>query len=134
MIEKIFPAKDEALEEVTNFVVDQMEAMGSSPKAVMQVTISLEEMFVNVAHYAYGDGEGTVKVILNPEDDQISIQLVDEGTPFDPLAKDDPDITLKADQRKIGGLGIFMTKQMMDEVRYSNTDGKNILTMIKKIK
>lgn len=96
------------------------------------MSISFEEIFVNVAHYAYPDGEGKATVELDFTDGVMTMSLKDSGIPFDPLAKEDPDITLSADDRKIGGLGIFMTKKYMDSISYEYKDSMNILTMSKK--
>jgi anti-sigma regulatory factor (Ser/Thr protein kinase) len=99
------------------------------------ICVAIEEVFVNVARYAYGDEEGdmTLGIGFDSESREITFQLTDKGTPFDPLKKPDPDITLSAEERDIGGLGIFITKKTMDSVEYVYENGKNILTMIKKI-
>ena len=95
--------------------------------------ISVEELFVNIASYAYapGTGEVTVGCSVDPTVPSIAIQFRDRGVPFDPLAKEDADITLSAEERRIGGLGIYMVKEFMDELTYSYEDGQNILTMHK---
>ena len=95
----------------------------------------IEELFVNIANYAYGDGEGdmTLGIGFDEESRTITFRMADKGTTFDPLQKPDPDITLSAEDREIGGLGIFITKKTMDTVRYAYENGENILTMIKKI-
>jgi anti-sigma regulatory factor (Ser/Thr protein kinase) len=92
-------------------------------------------VFVNVAHYAYGESQGNVKlsIAFDKETRNITFRMTDKGMPFDPLKKPDPDITLSAEDREIGGLGIFITKKTMDTVRYAYENGENILTMIKKI-
>jgi anti-sigma regulatory factor (Ser/Thr protein kinase) len=92
-------------------------------------------VFVNVAHYAYGGGEGDVTLAIGFEEETrtVTFQMTDKGTAFDPLKKPDPDITLSAEEREIGGLGIFITKKTMDLVTYAYENGENILTMIKKI-
>ncbi len=118
------------------FVEEQLDAMGCPMKVSMQIAISFEELFVNVARYAYEDAEekGKVRIIIDPCEDEVGITLVDAGKPFDPLAKEDPDVTLSAEERKIGGLGIFMVKKSMDDVYYENTDGKNVFYMRKKFR
>ena len=92
-------------------------------------------MFVNVAHYAYGDAEGDVSISISFDEASrdVSLRIADKGTPFNPLDEPDPDITLSAEEREIGGLGIFITKKTMDKVTYAYENGENILTMIKKI-
>ena len=99
------------------------------------VCVAIEEVFVNVARYAYKNGEGEVilEIGFNKESREITFVMRDKGVPFDPLKKPDPDITISADDREIGGLGIFITKKTMDSVEYAYENGENILTMIKKI-
>lgn len=133
MITRIFPATDEALADAIAFVEEELDNSGCSMKTVMQITVCVEEMFVNVAHYAYRGGQGSVEMRIGCEAGMLSITLVDEGVAFDPLAKEDPDITLSAEERSIGGLGIFMVKKSMDEVVYERKDNKNYFTMRKKI-
>lgn len=128
---KIFAADTSALDEVMAFVEGELEEMLCPLKAVMQITVCVEEMFVNVAHYAYPEGNGEVEVAVDLDGNMISVTLTDSGIPFNPLEKDDPDITLSADERQIGGLGIFMVKKSMDEVRYERNEDKNIFTMLK---
>lgn len=133
MIEKTFPATDEALPDALAFVEEELEKNDCPLKTVMQITVCVEEMFVNVAHYAYGGKQGEVTMTLDMENGLFSIQLTDEGMPFDPLAKEDPDITLSAEERNIGGLGIFMVKKSMNEVSYERRGNKNIFIMKKEI-
>ena len=133
MIEKTFPATDESLALAMAFVEEELDKMDCPMKAVMQITVCVEEMFVNVAHYAYNGEEGNVTMRIDNENRLFSICLVDSGIPFDPLAKEDPDITLAAEDRGIGGLGIFMVKKTMDEVSYERVNDTNIFTMKKQI-
>jgi anti-sigma regulatory factor (Ser/Thr protein kinase) len=99
------------------------------------ICVAIEEVFVNIAHYAYPDGEGDMSLIIGFDNQSrdITLRMTDKGIPFDPLGKSDPDITLSAEDREIGGLGIFITKKTMDSLSYSYENGENILTMIKKI-
>lgn len=133
MMERVFHATDEALSEALAYVEEQLERYDCPMRTVMQITVCVEEMFINVAHYAYPDGTGMVTINLDLENGMFSITFIDEGVPFDPLKKEDPDITLSADDREIGGLGIFMVKKSMNEVSYEYKDGKNVFTMKKKI-
>ena len=133
MIEKTFQARDDDLEDAVAFAEEELSRLSCSMKTVMQITVCVEEMFVNVAHYAYGDDGGYVTIVLDYDGKMFSITLIDSGIPFNPLEKDDPDITLSADERDIGGLGIFMVKKSMDDVFYERCDGKNIFTMKKEI-
>ena len=135
MINKTFPAKVEALSDVLGFVDETLESYECPMKTQMTVCVAIEEVFVNVANYAYGEGEGdmTLGIGFDAESREITFRMTDKGTPFDPLKKPDPDITLPAEDREIGGLGIFITKKTMDSVTYAYENGENILTMIKKI-
>lgn len=135
MSEKTFNADDKALPEVIAFVENELEEACCPMKTAMSLTVAIEEIFVNVAHYAYPNGSGTATLAIEHDRDknEILFRMTDSGVPFNPLAKPDPDITLPAEKRKIGGLGIFMMKKTMDEVFYANQNGENILTMIKKI-
>ena len=124
----------ENLEVVQNFVSEELENQGCPMKVMMQIEIAVEEIYVNIVHYAYNPtvGEATIRCEVTDNPMQVTIQFLDSGVPFDPLAKEDADITLSAEERDIGGLGIFMVKQSMDEVNYEYKDGKNVLT-IKKV-
>ena len=135
MKNKIFPAKTDALDDVIGFVEQSLEEFECSMKNSMAICVAIEEVFVNVAHYAYGDGEGDVSFDISFDTDsrEVAFVMKDKGVPFDPLQKADPDITLSAEERTIGGLGIFITKKTMDKVEYTYENGENVLTMIKKI-
>ena len=135
MTEKVFPAKTEALSDVLGFVEETLEDIGCSMKIQMAVCVAIEEVFVNVAHYAYPDSEGNVTFSIGYDEDskEVIFRMSDKGVPFDPLKKPDPDITLSAEERDIGGLGIFITKKTMESVTYVYENEENILTMTKKI-
>ena len=128
-------AKDENLDKALAFVDGHLETLGCSMKTQMQIDVAVEELFVNVAHYAYTPNTGTVTLRFEKKTDPLAaeITLIDSGIPYDPLAKKDPDVTLSAEERQIGGLGIYMVKKSMDDVRYQYTDGKNVLTIRKVI-
>ena len=128
-------AVEDNLPAVQSFVEEHLEAANCSPKAQMQIGVAVEEIFVNIAHYAYAPDKGTATVRVEVTDDPVAVTItfVDHGIPYDPLAKDDPDVTLSAHERAIGGLGIFMTKKLMDDVTYEYIDGQNILTLKKKM-
>ena len=102
-------------------------------KVMMQIEIAVEEIYVNIVHYAYNPeiGKATIRCEVTDNPMQVIIQFMDSGVPFDPLAKEDADITLSAEEREIGGLGIFMVKKSMDEVSYEYKEGKNVLTIRK---
>lgn len=135
MKEITLEAKIENIEKVTEFVSTFLEEVSAPIKTQTQIDIAIDELFGNIAHYAYGGGEGevTVKLESSSQPPRVSITFIDEGTPYNPLEKDDPDITLSAEEREIGGLGIFMVKKMMDEMTYKYEDSKNILTIIKNL-
>ena len=133
MQERTFEAKVENLDQALAFVDECLEPLGASMKAQMQIDVAVEELFVNVASYAYAPGIGPITLRVEPEDGAVTITLVDRGTPYDPLEKADPDVTLSAEDRQIGGLGIFMVKKSMDAMEYRREDGCNILTIRKKL-
>ena len=120
---------------VTAFVNGHLEKVGCPMKAQMQIELAVEEIFVNIASYAYapGTGRAIIQVEVTDAPASATIIFIDQGTPYDPLAKPDPDVSLSAKEREIGGLGIYLTKKTMDDVRYEYKDGKNILTLMKKI-
>ncbi len=128
-------AVEENLGEVTAFIDERLERADCSMKAQMQIDLAVEEIFVNIAKYAYhpDKGRATVRVEVSDDPVQVRITFLDHGHPYDPLAKEDPDITLPADTRPVGGLGIFMVKQSMDDVTYEYKDGANILTLTKSL-
>ena len=121
------------LDNVLSFADTILEELGCSVKSQMQIDIAIEEIFVNIAHYAYPEAEGEAVIYVEPGEGSSSVTITfeDEGIPYDPLKNEDPDITLSADDRPIGGLGIFMVKKSMDEVSYEYKDGKNRLTIKK---
>ena len=135
MMKKIFPAKIDALPDVIGFVERTLEFYACPMKIQIAICVAMEEMFVNVARYAYGNGDGnvTLSVCFEEESRAVTFRLTDKGTPFDFLKKSDPDITLSAQEREFGGLGIFIAKKMMDKINYAYENGENILTMSKKI-
>ena len=135
MTEVTLPATVENIEAVTDFVNEQLEALDCSMKVQMQIDIAIDEIFGNIAHYAYhpGVGEATVRVEVIEDPHAVEITFVDKGVPYDPLAKADPDTTLSAEEREIGGLGIYMVKKSMDGMAYEYVDGQNILKVRKNI-
>ena len=135
MTNRTFEAKQEALSDVLGFVDLMLEKYECPMKLQTAVCVAIEEVFVNVARYAYKGAEGDVSLGIgfDKESRTVTFRMTDRGVPFDPLKKPDPDITLSADEREIGGLGIFITKKTMDSVEYAYENGENILTMIKKI-
>ena len=135
MTNKTFPAKVDALNDVLGYVEQTLESFDCSMKIQMAICVAIEEVFVNVALYAYGGGRGDMclGIGFDEESRTVTFRMTDKGVPFDPLKKPDPDITLSAEEREIGGLGIFITKKTMDTVSYGYENGENVLTMTKKI-
>ena len=135
MKELTIAATVENIETVTNFVNEQLEALDCPMKAQMQIDIAIDELFGNIAHYAYNPeiGKATVRVEVIEDPLSVVITFIDNGVPYDPLAKADPDTTLSAEEREIGGLGIYMVKKSMDEIAYEYKDGHNILSIKKKL-
>ncbi len=127
------PAEVGRLDEVLSFLERVLEEADCPPKAQMQIAVAAEEVFVNISQYAYAPGTGTLTVQMALEPAAITLRFIDGGRPFDPLSKPDPDVTLTAEERQIGGLGIFMTKKVMDEASYEYREGKNILTLTKSL-
>ena len=125
----------ENIETVTDFVNEQLEAYDCPMKAQMQIDIAIDELFGNIAHYAYNPeiGKATVRVEVIEDPLAVTITFIDNGVPYDPLAKADPDTTLSAEEREIGGLGIYMVKKSMDEIAYEYKDGQNILAIKKNL-
>ena len=135
MKEKVFLARNETLPEVMAFTEECLEDFSCPMKSAMAICVAVEEIFVNIASYAYGEGIGEARLSFCFDENERLMTLVvsDEGVPFNPLEREEPDITLSAADRDIGGLGIFITKKTMDTVSYTNENGRNILTMTKKI-
>ena len=136
MKDLVITAETKNLDEVMTFVDTFLEEAECSMKVQMQIDLAVEEIFVNIASYAYDTEIGTavVQVTVLKEPLSVEITFIDNGTQYDPLAKEDPDITLSAEERKIGGLGILLTKKSMDDVQYEYANGSNILTLRKSIR
>lgn len=135
MANRTFPAKTEALYDVLAFVEKALESFACPVKTQTAICIAIEEVFVNVAHYAYPESNGdvTLHIGFDEVNRNVTFRMTDKGVPFNPLKNPDPDITLPAEERDIGGLGIFIAKKTMDSLSYSYEKGENILNMIKKI-
>ena len=134
MKELTVDATVENIATVTEFVNAQLEQSGCPAKIQMQMDIAIDELFGNIAHYAYDPdvGPATVRVEVD-EEPCVIITFIDNGVPYDPLGKEDPDITLSAEERGIGGLGVYMVKKSMDDISYEYRDGQNILRIKKRI-
>lgn len=126
-------AQTENLEKVLNFVNDILEEHNCPMYVQLELDIAVEELFVNIAHYAYTPGIGQATIQVSVKDNYITIGFQDSGIPYNPWEKKDPDITLSLEERQIGGLGIYMVKNSMDEVSYAYENGKNVVTIKKTI-
>lgn len=123
----------ESIPVITAFVDEQLEAYDCPMKAQAQIDIAIDELFSNIVHYAYHPGVGPATVCVEVLEEPLSVVItfIDQGIPYDPLAKADPDVTLDAQDRDIGGLGIYIVKKNMNEITYEYKDGKNILRIRK---
>ena len=128
------PALIENLDHVMSFVTEQLENADCTMKQQMQICVAVEEVFINIANYAYTPVTGNVVIEMSCENDTTEITFIDKGVSYDPLAKEDPDNSLPAEERPIGGLGILMDKKTMDKVTYRRENGCNILNIKKTIK
>ncbi len=135
MMELIVPATEEELTHVQEFVTEQLEAVDCPPKAVFQIELAIEEIFVNIVSYAYRPEIGTAMIRCEICEDplRVTIEFQDHGKKFDPLARDDADTSEEALLEREGGLGILLVKKSMDAVDYRYEDGKNILTICKNL-
>ena len=135
MTEWTFEAVAENIPQLTELIDGQLEALDCSMKAQMQIDVAVDEIFGNIARYAYGEGRGdaTVRFDFDGTSRMASISFMDRGVPFDPLKKADPDVTLSVEEREVGGLGIFLVKKTMDDMKYRYENGMNILTLYKHI-
>lgn len=134
MKELTIDATIENIVAVTAFIDEQLEQRDCPMKTKGQVHIAIDELFGNIAYYAYNPeiGIATVRVEVTDNPLAVVITFIDNGIPYDPLAKVDPDITLSAEERDVGGLGIYMVKKTMDDISYEYRDGQNILRIKKK--
>lgn len=120
------------LDEVLAFLDAELETMDCPMKTQVQLDVAVEEIFVNIASYAYAEeGDAIIRLERLSDPSGIEITFIDEGIEYDPVKKEDPDVTLSADERQIGGLGIFMVKKSMDDMKYERSEGRNILKLIK---
>lgn len=126
-------AKTANLSAVLDFIHEQLAETTCPPKAILHIDLAVEEMFVNVANYAYSPKEGPVRITCELHEDPagIAIIMADSGNPFNPLDQPEADTTLSAEDRVPGGLGILLTRKLMDSLQYEYRDGENVLTLNK---
>jgi anti-sigma regulatory factor (Ser/Thr protein kinase) len=131
---KTFDADIDCLEAVQEFVLDSMQRAGFAHDFIANVELAVEEVFVNIALYAYKESEAGGKVVVHchAEPKTVSLEFTDVGVPFNPLEHKDPDVSLGAEERELGGLGIFLVKKIMNVVEYRRENGKNVLFMSKR--
>ena len=132
MKEQEFSASIDCLQDVISFIEQELEVADCPMRTVMQISVAAEEIFANIASYAYPEGGGNALIGISANEHDAVIRFTDTGIPFNPHAKSDPDVTLPAEQRESGGLGIFMVKKTMDEILYQRDGQKNILTITKR--
>lgn len=122
------------LNNIFSVIDDILSGYEISPKSIMQLKLVIEEIFSNICNYAYDD-DGKVELNLDFKENILTftISFIDEGKSFNPILNDNPDITLNSDDRNIGGLGIFIVKKNVDDINYEQVDGKNILTIKKRL-
>ena len=125
----------ENIAQVTAFVEEQLEAMACPLRAQMQIDVAIDEIFCNIARYAYAPGTGEATVCVESVEDgkAVEITFIDSGVPYDPLNAPEPDVTLSAEERSVGGLGIFLVKKTMDGMDYAYENGRNILRLRKRL-
>ena len=135
MQDLVIEAKLENLDEVNNFVNNSIAEVDCSRKSVMQLGVIVEEIFVNIASYAYPKEVGlvTIKSEVQENPATITLTFIDSGVEYNPLVEKDPDLELSVEERQIGGLGIFLVKSMVEKISYSYEGGKNILTLTKNL-
>ena len=136
MKELTIPAIVENIEAVTSFVNEQLDALDCPVKAQTQIAIAIDELFSNIAYYAYHPktGDATVRVEVLDDPMCVIITFIDQGVPYDPLTAADPDTGLPVEERAAGGLGIFMVKKSMNEITYRYENGSNILSIRKNLR
>lgn len=135
MKELTIEAIPENVDAVIEFVEEQLEEYGCGMNEQMAIEVAIDELFANIAQYAYNPDTGYATVQVDVLKDPLSVEVtfIDHGKKYDPLAREDPDTTLSIEDRPIGGMGILIVKKSMDAVNYEYKDGKNILTIKKNI-
>ncbi len=135
MKELTLEAKIENIPKVTAFIDEELEARDCSMKAQVQLDVAVDELFSNVSYYAYAPDTGyaTIRFEYDEQTDTAQVTMIDRGVPYNPLEKEDPDVTLSAKEREVGGLGIFLVKKTMDDMTYCREDGANIVRIKKRL-
>ncbi len=130
-----FPANIELVEDMIDPIISSLREIGVEHKKIYQVNLALEEILVNIAKYAYPDDKGIIDISYEIGDDnkQLKVVIKDKGIEFNPLEKEDPDLEASVENRKIGGLGIYIVKNIMDDIKYHRSNNENVLEIIKKL-
>jgi anti-sigma regulatory factor (Ser/Thr protein kinase) len=132
MKEVTLEAKLDSIPVLTDIVEEELAQADCPPKAMIQLSVAIDEIFSNIASYAYAPGSGMATIRLElTQEPAVVLTFIDSGIAFNPLEKEDPDVTLSADERGIGGYGIFIVKNTMDDIEYVYRDNKNVLTIRK---
>lgn len=132
MAEITVPARVGCLGDVLDFLCGHMDEAGINSAGQNSIALAAEEIFVNIASYAYPSGQGDVTIRVRAEADKVTLKFLDSGKPYNPLSHKDPDTALAAEERQIGGLGIYLVRKMMDSARYQYRSGRNTLTIVKR--
>ncbi len=134
MAKLLLPAKLENLEAMMEFIRKAAIDQGFDTKQINHIELASEEVLVNIINYAYPDRTGDIEITLTPQENKgLEIKVIDWGLAFDPLSLPEPDTCAPLEERKIGGLGVYLLRKLMDEVYYKREDSRNILTFVKKI-
>ena len=129
----VLSAQLPSLETLITFVLDEARTQGMDAKKLNHLRLAAEELLVNIIRYAYPEQTGDIEVTVTPlAEGGIEVEIMDSGKPFDPLSLPEPDIQTPLEQRKIGGLGIFLVRRLMDSVRYERRGNQNVITFSKK--
>ena len=131
----MIPAEDERLDELNDLIEETLEPYDCPMKVLLQLQLVVEEIFVNIAHYAYAPNHGEAEITIGVcgENPVFTMVFSDSGSPFDPLAQKEADVTLSLEERAIGGLGIFLVKKYVDSASYAYENGRNVLTITRKL-
>ncbi len=130
----VLPNDIETIPQLNEFIDSVAEEVGLEMSLTMSLNLALEEAVVNVMEYAYPEGQkGNVEIEVTADQEWMTFVITDTGIAFDPTMKEDADTTLSAEERPIGGLGIFLVRQLMDVIDYKRQDNKNVLTLRKKL-
>lgn len=125
----------ENVDNVIEFINKELDSFACANKTKMEINVAVDEIFANIVNYAYkhGGGKATIRVEEKENPKAVVITFIDQGIPFNPLERENPNVKLSAEERKIGGLGILIVKKSMDELEYQFKDGQNILKITKYI-